>query len=157
MRWKEFADLCQIKVPSLRIRSRNDGRETVEARRRAVASCLHQMCEIIYFPEAEFLILDFEWFCTDLLGQLTRLDGRKFALSTSNGFVTRKDMEKILRGSLQSQIPGMGSKVLDYLDANDIIKLMLRLELCHEQDRPVQIPLLLPSLLEDSRAKRRAG
>jgi hypothetical protein len=48
-------------------------------------------------------------FCSEVLGQLVKLDVRKKS-SMESGFVSRKEVEKILRGSLQSQIPGMGSK-----------------------------------------------
>ncbi|KHM99492.1 Protein NLRC3 [Glycine soja] len=67
MKWKEFGELCQVKVPSLRIRSRNDNKERVEMKRRAIATCLHHIGEVIYFDELGFLILDCEWFCGEAL------------------------------------------------------------------------------------------
>ncbi|OMP04269.1 hypothetical protein COLO4_09777 [Corchorus olitorius] len=122
LKWKEFAELCQVKVPSLRIRSRHDNKEKIEMRRRAVATCLHHIGEVIYFDELGFLILDCEWFCGEILGQLIKLEVRRQS-SAENGFISRKELEKILRGSLQSQIPGMGSKVFENLEANDIVHL----------------------------------
>ncbi|KAG5054884.1 hypothetical protein JHK85_007394 [Glycine max] len=67
MKWKEFGELCQVKVPSLRIRSRNDNKERVEMKRRAIATCLHHIGEVVYFDELGFLILDCEWFCGEAL------------------------------------------------------------------------------------------
>ncbi|WKA12578.1 hypothetical protein VitviT2T_029951 [Vitis vinifera] len=153
MKWKEFDELCQVKVPSLRIRSRHDNKEKVGMRRRAIANCLHHIGEVIYFNELGFLILDCEWFCGEVLGQLIRLDARKQS-TTENGFITRKELEKILRGSLQSQIPGMGSKVFENLEASDLVRMMLKLELCYEQDPSDPNSLLLiPSILEEGRGR----
>ncbi|KAK2441031.1 protein TORNADO [Trifolium repens] len=154
MKWKEFGELCQVKVPHLRIRSRHYNKEVVEMKRKAVATCLHHVGEVIYFDELEFLILDCEWFCGEVLGQLIKLNVRKQHSSENNGFINRKELEKILRGSLQSPIPGMGSKVFENLDASDLVRMMLKLELCYEQDPSDQNSLLLiPSILEEGRAK----
>ncbi|KAL1200506.1 Protein TORNADO 1 [Cardamine amara subsp. amara] len=154
MRWKAFADLCQFKVPSLRIKSRNESIEIVETRRRAIATCLHQIGEVIYFDELGFLILDNEWFCGEVLPQLIKLDVRKQSTGERNGFVSRKELEKILRSSLQSPIPGMTSKVLEHFDACDLVKVMKKVELCYEQDPSSPDSLLLvPSILEEGRGK----
>ncbi|KAL1332777.1 hypothetical protein HN51_061563 [Arachis hypogaea] len=154
MKWKEFGELCQAKVPALRIRSRNDNKGKVEIRRRAIATCLHHIGEVIYFEELGFLILDCEWFCGEALGQLVKLNVRKQYSSENNGFISRKELEKILRGSLQSPIPGMGSKVSENLEASDLVRMMLKLELCYEQDPSDPNSLLLfPSILEEGRGK----
>ncbi|CAN6861598.1 unnamed protein product [Brassica oleracea] len=150
MRWKAFGDLCQYKVPSLRVQSRNENTETVETRRRAIATCLHQTGEVIYFDECGVLILDYEWFCGEVLAQLIKLDSRK----QRNGFVSKKEMEKILKSSLQSPIPGMTSKVVEHLDVCDLVRLMKKLELCYEEDpSSPDSSLLVPSILEDGRGK----
>ncbi|XP_057485367.1 protein TORNADO 1 [Actinidia eriantha] len=154
MRWHEFGDLCQVRVPSLRIRSRHDNKEKPEMRRRAIASCLHHIGEVIYFDELGFLILDCEWFCGEVLGQLLRLDVRKQSSSENNGFISRKELEKILKGSLQSQIPGIGSKVFENLDTSDLVRMMMKLELCYEQDPSDSNSLLLiPSILDEGRGR----
>ncbi|KAJ0267042.1 Protein TORNADO 1 [Hirschfeldia incana] len=154
MRWKAFGDLCQYKVPSLRVQSRNENTGTVETKRRAIATCLHQTGEVIYFDECGFLILDFEWFCGEVLAQLVKLDSRKQSTGGRNGFVSKKEMEKILKSSLQSPIPGMTSKVLEHLDASEIVRLMKKLELCYEEDpSSPDSSLLVPSILEDGRVK----
>jgi len=153
MKWKEFGELCQVKVPPLRIRSRHDNKEKVEMKRRAIATCLHHIGEVIYFDELDFLILDFEWFCGEVLGQLIKLNVKK-QHSENNGFISRMELEKILRGSLQSPIPGMGSKVFENLDASDLVRMMLKLELCYEEDPSDPNSLLLiPSILEEGRGK----
>nr|XP_043630803.1 protein TORNADO 1 [Erigeron canadensis] len=156
MKWKEFSDLCQIRVPSLRVQSRNNQIvNKVEMRRKAVATCLHHIGEVIYFEELGFLILDFQWFCGEVLGQLVKLHVRNPGNEQSNrGFVSRKELEKILRGCLQSHVPGMGSKIFENLDASDLVNMMLKLELCYKQDpsNPESM-LLIPSFLEESRTR----
>ncbi|KAI3703042.1 hypothetical protein L6452_28796 [Arctium lappa] len=156
MKWKEFGDLCQVKVPSLRVQSRNNHiLNKVEMRRKAVATCLHHIGEVIYFEELGFLILDFQWFCGEVLSQLVKLDVRKLSSNEGNaGFVSRKELAKILRGSLHSQIPGMGSKIFENLDASDLVNMMLKLELCYKQDpSDPESLLLIPSLLEENRTR----
>ncbi|KAJ0601518.1 putative P-loop containing nucleoside triphosphate hydrolase, of Roc (COR) [Helianthus annuus] len=157
MRWREFSELCQIRVPSLRVQSRSSHVvKRVEMRRKAVAACLHSIGEVIYFEELEFLILDFQWFCGEVIGQLVKLNARKTSSNegVSGGFVSRKELEKILRGSLHSQIPGMGSKIFGNLDASDLVNMMLKLELCYKQDpSDPESLLLIPSLLEENRTR----
>lgn len=152
MKWKEFGELCQVKVPFLRFCSRRDNKEKVAMRRRSVAVCLHHMGEVIYFDELEFLILDSEWFCGEVLCRLIRLDDSRVRSTENNGFISRKELEKILKGSLQSQIPGIGPKVFENLDASDLVRMMLKLELCYQQDPSDPNSLLLiPSILEEGR------
>ncbi|KAL8138033.1 LOW QUALITY PROTEIN: hypothetical protein V2J09_004034 [Rumex salicifolius] len=151
MSWKEFGELCQVKVLPLRIRSRHDIVEKTEMRRRAIASCLHHIGEVIYFDDPGFLILDCEWFCEEVLGQLVRLSAKEKS-SEKDGFVSKKELEKILKSSLQSQIPGMSSKIFGNLQPGDLVKMMLKLELCYEQDpSDPNSPLLIPSLLKEGR------
>ncbi|KAI3496860.1 hypothetical protein L1887_39238 [Cichorium endivia] len=153
MKWKEFSDLCQIRVPSLRVQSRNNQiLNKMETRRKAVATCLHRIGEVIYFEELGFLILDFQWFCGEVIGQIIKK-------LTSNeqsygGFVSRKEFEKILKGSLHSQILGTGSRIFENLDASDLVNMMIKLEFCYKQDPyDHESLLLIPFLLEESRTR----
>uniref|UniRef100_A0A9I9DVS7 Protein TORNADO 1 n=1 Tax=Cucumis melo TaxID=3656 RepID=A0A9I9DVS7_CUCME len=153
MRWKEFQDLCQLHIPQLRIRSRRSNRDKIEMRRKAVATCLHDIGEVIYFEALGFIILDCDWFCGEVLGQLIRLEVRHNS-SNNSGFISRKELEKVLRGKLHSQIPGLNSKVYENLQASDLVGMMLKLELCYEQDQSdSNSPLLIPSVLEEGRGK----
>lgn len=47
MKWKEFDELCQVKVPPLRIQSRHENKENMEMRRKVIATCLHHRGEVI--------------------------------------------------------------------------------------------------------------
>ncbi|KAK6947027.1 hypothetical protein RJ641_000500 [Dillenia turbinata] len=154
MKWNEFNELCQVRVPALRIRTRHDNKEKMEMRRHVIASSLHHIGEVIYFHDLGLLILDCEWFYGEVLGQLVKLEVRRQSSMEHNGFISRKELEKILRGSLQSQIPGMGPKVFENLEVGDLVRMMLKLELCHEQDPSDPNSLLLiPSILEEGRGR----
>ncbi|XP_075502575.1 LOW QUALITY PROTEIN: protein TORNADO 1 [Primulina tabacum] len=154
MKWKEFQDVCQINIPSLRIHSRHDNKEKFETRRRAVATCLHHIGELIYFDELEFLILDYEWFYGEVLGELARVTFKGQNSAENNGFILKKELEKILVRNLQSHIPGMKTKVFENLEAHILVKIMLKLEICYEQDpSDPNSPLLFPSNLEEGRWK----
>lgn len=108
---------------------------------------------MIYFDGLGFLILDCEWFCGEVLGQLIRIDAKK-QTSVGDGFISRKELEKVLKSSLDSQIPGIGPKVFENLDASDLVRMMLKLELCYEQDPSDPNSLLLiPCFLEEGRGK----
>ncbi|KAL0306296.1 UNVERIFIED_CONTAM: protein TORNADO 1 [Sesamum radiatum] len=132
MKWKEFGELCQVRVPALRIRSRHDNKEKIEMRRRAVATNLHHIGA----------------------QSANKTRCQKPNTTEKSGFICRKDFEKILIGSLQSRIPGMGSNVIENLEPSDLIKMMLKLELCCEQDpSDPNSPLLIPSNLEEGRWK----
>ncbi|MQM10364.1 hypothetical protein Taro_043256 [Colocasia esculenta] len=153
MKWNDFCELCQLKVPALRIRSRHDATQ-VESQRYAIARSLHDMGEVIFFDELGLLILDCEWLCRDVLSRLIRLNLGRKNLMDRNGFISRKELGSLLRGSLESQIPMVSSKVLENIDAGDLIQMMLRLELCYEQDPgdPGSL-LLVPAILEEGRVK----
>nr|GEV45617.1 protein TORNADO 1 [Tanacetum cinerariifolium] len=88
--------------------------------------------------------------------RLVKLNVKKVSVNdgVSGGFVSRKELEKILRGNLQSQIPGMGPKVFENLNVTDLVNIMLKLELCYKQDPFDHGSLLLIQLLlEDSRTR----
>ncbi|CAM8955786.1 unnamed protein product [Rhodiola kirilowii] len=155
MRWGDFAELCQVKIPLLRVRTRRGGREMVEMRRKAVAKCLHDLGEVMYFEELGFIILDCEWFCGEILGQLVNLNVTKVeGILERRGFITRNESEKILKKNLQSYIPGMSSRVLEKMEVSDIVSMMIKLDLCYLQDPSDQNSLLLvPSVLDEGRVR----
>ncbi|XP_020102582.1 protein TORNADO 1 [Ananas comosus] len=154
MRWNEFCDLCQLKVPAVRIRSRHDNMEKLNNQRHALASSLHNMGQIIFFGDLGFLILDCEWFFRNVLSQLTNLDAIRITQNEKNGFISRKELEKVIRLRLQNQVLTTGPKVFDNLEINDLINMMLKLELCHEQDPGDPNTLLLvPGILQETRGR----
>ncbi|KAJ1293580.1 hypothetical protein BS78_01G079400 [Paspalum vaginatum] len=149
MKWSEFREICQLNAPELRLRSRRDNVEKVDTRRRAVAKSLHNLGEIIYFEELGVLIMDCDWFCQDVLGQLVTLKSIK---TERNGFVPKQELERILQEKLSNQIQGSNWRAGASFQGSDFINLLLKLELCYEQDPGNPNTLLLaPAILEESK------
>ncbi|CAM6036992.1 unnamed protein product [Sphagnum compactum] len=134
MNWKTFSDLCQeTDLPGL-VKVTAEG-SLVEARRKAVATSMHNSGDIIYFEDLDFLVVDLDWFCHRVMGHLIKLsdDRSKLATATNpDGFTSRAYLENILVDSLKSSRElGYGGCALDVTPQN-LVHLMLRLELCFE-------------------------
>ncbi|XP_031478117.1 protein TORNADO 1 isoform X2 [Nymphaea colorata] len=154
MKWDEFCYMCQSRIEALRIRSRRDNLEKMEARRRAIVSSLQYLGELIYFDELGFLVLDCEWFCRDVIGLLIRMGGKQQNVAQRKGFIPRKELEKLLRKCLESWIPGAGLKTIKNIKVSDLIEMMVKLDLCYEQNPQDQhSEVLVPFLLEEKLGK----
>jgi hypothetical protein len=134
MNWKTFSVLCQeMALPGL-VKGTAGG-SMIEARRKAVATSMHDSGDVIYFEDLDFLVVDLDWFCHRVMGHLIKLsdDGSKLATATNpDGFTSRAYVEKVLADSLKSSRElGYGGCALD-VTAQDLVHLMLRLELCFE-------------------------
>jgi hypothetical protein len=134
MNWKTFSDLCQeTNLPGL-VRVTAEG-SMVEARRKAVATTMHDSGDVIYFEDLDFLVVDLDWFCHRVMGHLIKLSGdcSKLASTTErDGFTSRAYLENVLAHSLKSSRElGYGGSALD-VTPEKLVHLMLRLELCFE-------------------------
>ncbi|RLN16892.1 hypothetical protein C2845_PM02G05430 [Panicum miliaceum] len=149
IKWSEFRDICQFNVPALRLRSRRDNVDKVDTRRCAVAKSLHNLGEIIFFEDLGVLIMDCDWFCQDVLSQLVTLKSIK---TERSGFVRKQELERILEEKLSNQIQGSNWRAGASFQGSDVINLLLKLELCYEQDpgNPNTL-LLVPAILEGSK------
>lgn len=149
IKWSEFREICQLNIPELRLRSRRDNVEKVDTRRRTVAKSLHNLGEIIFFEDLGVLILDCDWFCRYVLNQLATLKSIK---TERSGFIRKQELEKILQEKLCNQIQGSNWRAGASFQGNDVINLLLKLELCYEQEpgNPDTL-LLVPSILEESK------
>ncbi|KAH9566199.1 hypothetical protein CY35_04G118600 [Sphagnum magellanicum] len=134
MNWKTFSDLCQeTDLPGL-VKITDEG-SMVEARRKAVATSMHNSGDVIYFEDLDFLVVDLDWFCHRVMGHLIKLswDRRKLVAATDpDGFTQRAYLINVLADSLKSSRElGYGGSALDVTPEN-LVHLMLRLELCFE-------------------------
>jgi hypothetical protein len=134
MNWKTFSDLCQeTDLPGL-VKVTAEG-SMVEARRKAVATSMHNSGDVIYFEDLDFLVVDLDWFCHRVMGHLIKLsdDRSKLATATNpDGFTSRAYLENVLVDSLKSSHElGYGGCALD-VTAQNLVQLILRLELCFE-------------------------
>jgi hypothetical protein len=134
MNWKTFSDLCQeTDLPGL-VKVTAEG-SMVEARRKAVATSMHNSGDVIYFEDLDFLVVDLDWFCHRVMGHLIKLSGDRSKLVTAtdpDGFTQRAYLINVLADSLKcSHELGYGGSALDVTPQN-LVHLMLRLELCFE-------------------------
>jgi hypothetical protein len=134
MNWKTFSDLCQeTNLPGL-VKATAVG-SMIEARRKAVATSMHNSGDVLYFEDLDFLVVDLNWFCHWVLGHLIKLSDDRSKLATAtdpDGFTSRAYVEKVLVDSLKSSPElGHGGCALD-VTAQNLVHLMLRLELCFE-------------------------
>jgi hypothetical protein len=156
--WQTFSDLCQdAQVPDLITYLEGRGPEylLVEGRRKAVAECLHDAGDIIFFNDFDLIVVDLNWFCHRVMGHLIRLSHDKFKDHSSmgtpaDGFIAREYLEAILNESLKtSRDLGHHGGSKQSVKAETLVKLMLRLELCFEKttgslDDGLFIPMTLP-------------
>jgi hypothetical protein len=140
--WQTFSDLCQdAQVPDLITYLEGYGPEylLVKERRKAVAECLHDAGDIIFFNDFDFIVVDLDWFCHRVMGHLIQLSHDKFKDQSSmgspaDGFRTREYLEAILNDSLKtSRDLGRPGGSMQSVKAETLVKLMLRLELCFER------------------------
>ncbi len=128
--WQTFSSFCQdAKVPDLITYLEDFGPENllVEERHKAVAECLHDSGDIIFFTDFDFIVVDLHWFCHRVMGHLIRLSCDKFKDKSSmgfpeHGFTTREYPESILNDSLKTSRGGSMQSV----KAETLLKFMLR-------------------------------
>jgi GTPase SAR1 family protein len=150
IKWNAFCDLCIQKAPTLT--QGNNEQERVEPnvvlkRQKAVAANLHDMGDIIYFEGLEFVVVNPNWFCHDVMGFLINFRGTPH--ETDNGFVTKPYMERILAQSLSRATRNTPSKGGIRLQPNDLMRLMLNLDICYEQDPGnLDAGIYIPTILD---------
>jgi hypothetical protein len=77
-------------------------------RQKAIAANLHDTGDIIYFEGLEFVVVNPNWFCHDLMGLLINFRGIPHEID--NGFASKPYMERILAQSLSRAIRNTPSK-----------------------------------------------
>ncbi|KAL3690172.1 hypothetical protein R1sor_016481 [Riccia sorocarpa] len=136
--------------------------------RKAVASYLHSVGEIIYFEKLQFIVVDPRWLGVGVLGNLLDLcvrkarpslwrgilpprppSGRK--LNIPEGFVTRHGLGLLLQRSVKSMMSSTTVKP-EYL-----IDLLLELEICFKDDHEQLEGYRIPAALDDQRNKAARG
>ncbi|CAM6079253.1 unnamed protein product [Sphagnum tenellum] len=144
IKWNAFCDLCIQKAPTLNQGNNEQG--VVLKRQKAIAANLHDTGDIIYFEGLEFIVVNPNWFCHDIMGFLINFRG--IPHETEKGFATKRYMEHILAQSLSKANRNTPSKGGIHLEPNDLMRLMLNLDICYEQepgnlDAGIYIPTIL--------------
>jgi hypothetical protein len=150
IKWNTFCDLCIQEVPTLT--QGNNKQERVEPdvvlkRQKAIAANLHNTGDIIYFEGLEFVVVNPNWFCHDVMGFLINFRGTPH--ETDNGFATKLYMQRILAQSFSRAIRNTPSKGGIILHPNDLMRLMLNLDICYECDPGnLDAGIYIPTILD---------
>ncbi len=126
--------------------------ELNEIRNKAVAKCLHTSGDIIFFEDLDFVVVDVDWFCHQVMGHLIKFshdqvhvtNPGRLPLTNKDGFTTKECLQHFLDDSIKSS----GERELQNVQTEQLIQLMLRLELCFEGRRgPSRDGLFIPTTL----------
>ncbi|CAM6037340.1 unnamed protein product [Sphagnum compactum] len=150
IKWNTFCDLCIQEVPTLTqgIKEQEHVEPNVVLKRqKAIAANLHDTGDIIYFEGLEFVVVNPNWFCHDVMGFLINFRG--IPHESDHGFATKSYMERILAQSLSRAIRNTSSKGGIHLQPNDLIRLMLNLDICYERDLGnLDAGIYIPTILD---------
>jgi hypothetical protein len=150
IKWSSFCDLCIQVVPTLT--QGNNEQEFVEQnvvlkRQKAIAANLHDTGDIIYFEGLEFVVVNPNWFCHDVMGFLINFRGTPH--ETDYGFATKPYMECILAQSFSRATRHTPAKRGIHLQPNDLMRLMLNLDICYERDPGnLDAGIYIPTILD---------
>jgi len=146
IKWSAFCELCIQEAPTL-TQGNNEEKDVVLKRQRAIAANLHDTGDIIYFEGLEFVVVNPNWFCHDVMGFLIDFKGIRHVID--KGFVNKRYMEYILKQSLSRATRNIPSKGGINLQPNDLMRLMLNLDICYEQDPGnLDAGIYIPSILD---------
>jgi GTPase SAR1 family protein len=150
IKWNTFCDLCIQEVPTLTQGNKEQGRVepyVVLKRQKAIAANLHDTGDIIYFEGLEFVVVNPNWFCHDVMGFLINFRG--IPHESDDGFATKSYMERILAKSLSKAITNTPSKGGMHLQPNDLMRLMLNFDICYERDPGnLDAGIYIPTILD---------
>jgi hypothetical protein len=139
-----FSKLCQktmlptlVKVDQSVIKLAEDAVIKLnEDRNIAVAKCLHTSGDIIFFEDLDFVVVDVDWFCHQVMGHLIKLsrdqvhvtNHDRYSLTNEHGFTRKECLQHFLDASMKFS----GGRKLQNVQTKQLMQLMLRLELCFE-------------------------
>ncbi|CAM6037339.1 unnamed protein product [Sphagnum compactum] len=150
IKWNAFCDLCIQEAPTLTQGSNEQERvepSVVLKRQKAIAANLHDTGDIIYFEGLEFVVVNPNWFCHDVMGFLINFRGIEHEID--KGFATKSDMERILAQSFSRATRNTPSKGGINLQPNDLMRLMLNLDICYERDPGnLDAGIYIPTMLD---------
>jgi hypothetical protein len=121
-------------------------------RDKAVAKCLHTSGDIIFFEDLDFVVVDVDWFCHQVMGHLIKLshdqvhvtNHDRLPLTNQDGFTTKECLQHFLDASMKFS----GGRKLQNVQSKQLMQLMLRLELCFEGTcGPLEDGLFIPTTL----------
>ncbi len=100
----------------------------------AIALFLHDAGEIIFFKNEDFVLLNLNWFCHKVMGQLIKLRGdvenMNLAKTFLNGFGKMEELKILLELSLRDTANLVGLKKDELL--NYLVRLMVNMDFAYE-------------------------
>ncbi len=137
--WNAFYQLCIQTIPKVfYVKNEVDNDEPfdlVENKERAkvLAGHLHDTGDIIYFLGLEWVVINPNWFCHDIMGYVINFRDTQHYID-DKGFATKNCIEYILNQSLSmvSKHTLFGSNTS--LGPIDLLQFMLHLNICYEKE-----------------------
>lgn len=158
IKWSDFSLLCS-KVPALR-RLQGQDAKVADERQKAVARAMHDAGELLFFDGLDFMVVDPNWFCHEIMGRILSLDSSllvlKQPLIDKKGFTKREHLKKVLEASFcKNKNPLFKGRKVRGVIPEDLVKLMVKLNLCFEQSpgdaaSGIYIPASLAHLTEEA-------
>ncbi|KAG0580046.1 hypothetical protein KC19_4G143600 [Ceratodon purpureus] len=158
IKWSDFSLLCS-KVPALK-RLQGQDLSVAEERQKAVARAMHDAGELLFFDGLDFMVVDPNWFCHEIMGRILSLDSSllvlKQPLIDHKGFTKREHLKKVLEASFcKNKNPLFKGRKVRGVIPEDLVQLMVKLNLCFEQNpgdktSGIYIPASLNYLTEEA-------
>jgi hypothetical protein len=139
MSWSAFCQLCAQTIPKVYyVKNEVDNDEPFDLvkskeRARVLAAHLHDTGDIIYFLGLEWVVINPNWFCHDIMGYVFNFRDTQNYIH-DKGFATKDCIEHILNQSLSmvSKHTLFGSNTS--LGPIDLLQFMLHLNICYEKE-----------------------
>jgi hypothetical protein len=104
----------------------------------AIAMFLHDAGEVIYFKDEDFVVVNPNWFCNEVMGHLITLHGdvekAGWKQNFQDGFGNIEDIQNLIKRSLKKIIhdgTNIASDIPKYL-----VRLMLQMHLAYSEENP---------------------
>ena len=104
---------------------------------KAMARAMHNAGELLYFNGLDFMVVDPNWFCHEIMGRILSLDSTllvlKQPLIDQHGYTKREHLKKVLEASFcKNKNPLFKGRKVRGVIPEDLVQLMVKLNLCFE-------------------------
>lgn len=154
MSWSAFCQLCAQTIPKVYyVKNEADNDEPFDLvkskeRARVLAAHLHDIGNIIYFPGLEWVVVNPNWFCHDIMGYVINFRDTQHYID-DKGFATKDHIEHILNQSLSMVSKHTPSGSNPSLGPIDLLQFMLHLNICYEKEPGnLDAGVFIPATLE---------
>jgi hypothetical protein len=167
--WETFEELC---AENTNLKCFRGDQSNMKKHCQAVAQTLHEGGNVLYFENLEFVVMDPNWFCHEILGSLLAFDqsfcaalGYDVSINTG-GFVNYTDVEILFQKSLSGEYSHVGHnrkkevdvqkiRKIEGVQVEDLIKLMMELNQCYQETDDIGSSnekgrIFIPSILKDA-------